>query len=251
MKKIILSVFLFCVLISNAFSQTIINTEALLKEIDSTFAFKLNIDGNVNFGNIEFAQLNNSFSVGKKINNSLLRLSFGHEYISEEKDILANDWAGQIRFNKFYKKNSAFLFLQGQNVRSLKLLHRYLIGTGYRFRIKEKQSDYFDSSFGFFYEDELYEDEIFTNIKKYNYRYSISSFSNFSINEKLTLNTSIYYQINTTDSEDRRLFVEPRLYMDFTTFLIYLNIKYRNHTKPYVDIYKDDTEVTFGIEIDL
>ena len=166
MKKIILSVFLFCFLFSNAFSQTIINTEALLKEIDSTFAFKLNIDGNVNFGNIEFAQLNNSFSVGKKINNSLLRLSFGHEYISEEKDILANDWAGQIRFNKFYKKNSAFLFLQGQNVRSLKLLHRYLIGTGYRFRIKEKQSDYFDSSFGFFYEDELYEDEILTNIKK-------------------------------------------------------------------------------------
>ena len=59
MKKIILSVFLFCFLFSYAFSQTIINTEALLKEIDSTFAFKLNIDGNVNFGNIEFAQLNN------------------------------------------------------------------------------------------------------------------------------------------------------------------------------------------------
>ena len=30
----------------NSFSQAILNTEAMLKEIDSTFAFKLNIDGN-------------------------------------------------------------------------------------------------------------------------------------------------------------------------------------------------------------
>ena len=28
----------------NTFSQAILNTEAMLKEIDSTFAFKLNVD---------------------------------------------------------------------------------------------------------------------------------------------------------------------------------------------------------------
>ena len=238
-------------LISNSFTQTIINTESLLREIDSTFAFKLNIEGNVNFGNIEFAQLNNSLSIGKKINNSLVRLSFGYEYISEEKDVLADDWVGQVRFNKFYKKNSAFLFLQGQNVKSLKLLHRYLIGAGYRIRIKEKQTDYFDFSLGFFYEDELYEGVNLSKIEKYNYRYSLSSFSNFSITEKILLNTSIYYQINTNDLGDARLFIEPRLYFNFTLFPIYLNLKYRYHSKPYVEILKSDTELTFGIEIDL
>ena len=91
MKKLVLSIFSILFLILNSFTQTIINTESLLREIDSTFAFKLNIDGNVNFGNIEFAQLNNSLSIGKKINNSLLRLSC-YEYISEEKDVLADDW---------------------------------------------------------------------------------------------------------------------------------------------------------------
>ena len=251
MKKPIILIFLISFFVTNSFSQTIINTESLLREIDSTFAFKLNIEGNVNFGNIEFAQLNNSLSIGKKINNSLVRLSFGYEYISEEKDVLADDWVGQVRFNKFYKKNSAFLFLQGQNVKSLKLLHRYLIGAGYRIRIKEKQTDYFDFSLGFFYEDELYEGINLSKIEKYNYRYSLSSFSNFSITEKILLNTSIYYQINTNDLGDARLFIEPRLYFNFTSFPIYINLKYRYHSKPYVEILKSDTELTFGIEIDL
>lgn len=251
MKKQVLSIISIFFLISNSSTQTIINTESLLREIDSAFAFKLNIDGNVNFGNIEFAQLNNSLSVGKKINNSLLRASFGYEYISEEKEILADDWVGQIRFNKFYNKNSAFLFLQGQNVKSLKLLHRYLMGGGYRFRIKEKITNYFDFSLGFFYEDELYEENNLSQIEKYNYRYSLSSFSNFSITEKIMLNTSIYCQINTKDLGDARLFIEPRLYFNFSSFPIYLNLKHRYHSKPYVEILKSDTELTFGIEIDL
>ena len=250
MKKQILLLLLISFSFSNSFGQTIINTEALLKEIDSTFAFKLNIEGNVNFGNIEFGQLNNSLSIGKKINNSLLRLSFGYEYISEDKEVLADDWVGQIRLNKFYKKNSAFIFVQGQNVKSLKLIHRYLMGAGYRIRIKEKQTNYFDFSLGLFYEDELYEAENLSQIEKYNYRYSLSSFSNFSITEKILLNTSIYYQINTEDLNDRRLFIEPRLYFDFTSFPIYLNLKYRYHSKPYVEILKSDTELTFGVEID-
>ena len=250
MKKQILLLLLISFSFSNSFGQTIINTEALLKEIDSTFAFKLNIEGNVNFGNIEFGQLNNSLSIGKKINNSLLRLSFGYEYISEDKEVLADDWVGQIRLNKFYKKNSAFIFVQGQNVKSLKLIHRYLMGAVYRIRIKEKQTNYFDFSLGLFYEDELYEAENLSQIEKYNYRYSLSSFSNFSITEKILLNTSIYYQINTEDLNDRRLFIEPRLYFDFTSFPIYLNLKYRYHSKPYVEILKSDTELTFGIEID-
>ena len=250
MKKQILLLLLISFSFSNSFGQTIINTEALLKEIDSTFAFKLNIEGNVNFGNIEFGQLNNSLSIGKKINNSLLRFSFGYEYISEDKEVLADDWVSQIRLNKFYKKNSAFIFVQGQNVKSLKLLHRYLMGAGYRIRIKEKQTNYFDFSLGLFYEDELYEAENLSQIEKYNYRYSLSSFSNFSITEKILLNTSIYYQINTEDLNDRRLFIEPRLYFDFTSFPIYLNLKYRYHSKPYVEILKSDTELTFGIEID-
>ena len=62
------SCFIVCVFFFEiSYSQTIINTEAILKEIDSTFALKLNLEGNANFGNIKFSQLNNSISLGKKI----------------------------------------------------------------------------------------------------------------------------------------------------------------------------------------
>ena len=105
----------------NTFSQAILNTEAMLKEIDSTFAFKLNVDGNMNFGNIELTEIGSSLTLGKKIKNSLVRMSLGYEYISEDKEILSNDWTGQIRYNKFFNKNSVFLFIQGSKIKSLKL----------------------------------------------------------------------------------------------------------------------------------
>ena len=63
MKNFLILTFIFTYSLISA--QTIINTESLMKEIDSTFAVKLNIEGNLNFGNIKLAQLNNSVSVGK------------------------------------------------------------------------------------------------------------------------------------------------------------------------------------------
>ena len=235
----------------NTFSQAILNTEAMLKEIDSTFAFKLNVDGNMNFGNIELTEIGSSLTLGKKIKNSLVRMSLGYEYISEDKEILSNDWTGQIRYNKFFNKNSVFLFVQGSKIKSLKLDHRYLIGGGYRIRVKENKSNYFDVAAGFFYEDELYEKELNSQLSIHNYRYSFSSFSNVLINEKISLNTSVYYQINSKDFKDKRLFINPRLYFDLVSLKIYLNVKYRHHSTPYVDILKSDSEYTFGFEIDL
>ena len=60
MKKRFLILFLtsnFC------FSQTIINTENLLREIDSTLSVKLNVEANFNVGNINLAQVNNSLTL--------------------------------------------------------------------------------------------------------------------------------------------------------------------------------------------
>ena len=64
MKNFLILTFIFTYSLISA--QTIINTESLMKEIDSTFAVKLNIEGNLNFGNIKLAQLNNSVSIGKR-----------------------------------------------------------------------------------------------------------------------------------------------------------------------------------------
>ena len=166
-----------------------------MSKIDSTFVFGIGFDGNMERGNIELTESNLSLQIGKKINNSLFRFVLGHEYESDSQEVLSNDFSGQIRYNYSIVNNSIFSFIQAQNVRSLKMLHRYLIGGGYRFNLYKKNQNYFDLSAGIFYEDELYEEEK-NQIKVYNYKYSFSSFSTFYIDEKLSLNTSIYYQLN-------------------------------------------------------
>ena len=236
---------------SFSFSQTIINTESLLREIDSSFVFKINTEADLNFGNIDLIQLNNALSVGKRFKNNLFRISFGHEYISEEKETISNDWTGQMRLNHFFNDNSLFIFLQGQNVVSLKLNHRYLIGAGYRNRIIKKSTNYLDLSAGGFFENELYNKNLIDQVLINNFRYSFSSFSNIQISKKVNLNTSIYYQLNSKNLKDYRVFFEPRLYFELDKISFYLDLKYRFHSTPYVDILNNDTEFLFGIEIDL
>jgi hypothetical protein len=228
MKKI-LSLFLFLLAANFLYSQTILNTEKLMSKIDSTFVFGIGFDGNMERGNIELTESNLSLQIGKKINNSLFRFVLGHEYESDSQEVLSND------------------FIQAQNVRSLKMLHRYLIGGGYRFNLYKKNQNYFDLSAGIFYEDELYEEEK-NQIKVYNYKYSFSSFSTFYIDEKLSLNTSIYYQLNSSSSKDYRIYIEPRLYFSINKVDLFLTYRNRFHSKPYVDVKRNDSETSVGLE---
>lgn len=149
MKKI-LNIFLLLLASNLLLAQTILNTEKLMSKIDSTFVFGIGLDGNMERGNIELTESNLSLQAGKKINNSLIRFILGHEYESDSQEVLSNDFSGQIRYNYSIKNNSIFAFIQAQNVRSLKMLHRYLIGGGYRFNLFKKikttltyQLDYF------------------------------------------------------------------------------------------------------------
>lgn len=247
MKKI-LNIFLLLLATNLLFAQTILNTEKLMSKIDSTFVFGIGLDGNMERGNIELTESNFSLQAGKKINNSLIRFILGHEYESDSQEVLSNDFSGQIRYNYSIKNNSIFAFIQAQNVRSLKMLHRYLIGGGYRLNLFKKNQNYFDLSAGLFYEDELYEEEK-NQIKVYNYKYSFSSFSTFYINEKLSLNTSIYYQINSSSSKDYRIYVEPRLYFSINKVDLFITYRDRFHSKPYVDVKRNDSETSVGLEI--
>ena len=246
-KCLLISFFVF----NLSLGQTIINTEALLREIDSSFVFKINTEADFNFGNIDLIQLNNTLSLGKRFKKNLFRISFGYEFISEENETISNDWTGQMRLNHFFNDNSIFFFIQGQNVVSLKLNHRYLIGAGYRNRISSNGANYLDLSAGGFFENELYNKNLIDRVSVNNFRYSLSSFSNLKISEKVNLNTSAYYQLNSKNLKDYRLFLEPRLYFQLDKFSFYFDLKYRFHSTPYVDIYRNDTEFLFGVEIDL
>jgi len=248
MKKIYLNFLFYLLTINQLCSQTILNTEKLMSKIDSTFVFGIGFDGNMERGNIELTESNLSLQLGKKTNNSLLRFVLSHEYESDSQEVLSNDFSGQIRYNYSIENNSFFSFIQAQNIRSIKMLHRYLIGFGYRFNVFKKNLNYFDLSAGIFYEDELYEDNQ-NQIKVYNYKYSFSSFSTFFLDKKFSLNTSFYYQFNSSSLKDYRIYVEPRLYFSLNKVDLFITYRNRFHSKPYVDVKRNDAETSVGLEI--
>lgn len=237
--------------LSNINGQSIINTESMMQEIDSTFSFKINSEADLNFGNIDLLQINNSAAIGKRFKMNLLRFSFGHEYISEEGNTISNDWTGQIRLNHFFKQNSVFLFIQGQNVISLKMNYRYLLGAGYRHRFLDKSKSYLDFSAGGFLENELYLKGTNEETRIKNFRYSFSSFSNIQFSEKIHLNTSLYYQLNSENIKDYRLYFEPRLYFELNKINLYFTLRYRYHSSPYIYVLKTDIENVMGVELSL
>ena len=235
----------------NLHSQTIVNTENLMKSVDSTLTVGFGVNGDFKLGNLELYQFNITSQVGKKFDKNLIRLVFNYEYISENNEVLASDYTAQLRYNYSIDNHSVFSFVQSQKSKALNLDYRHLIGGGYRHNIYKKDENYFDFSLGAFYEDELYLKNTTEQVNVSNYRLSLSSFFKVKLSKKSFINTSIYYQINFDNSKDTRLFIEPRWYYDFDKIAVYITTQIRHHTTPYIDIKKTDSELLVGLEFNL
>ena len=248
MKYFKLILLLLFILKSN--SQTILNTEKLLSEVDSTFVTAISFEGDFQSGNIDLVDAGLSIMIGKKVDRSIYRLIIGYQHQSEDNEVLSNDISGQLRYNYTINKNSIFSFFQFQNAKSLLMKHRYLIGLGYRQNIFLKNGQYIDLSYGLFHENELYNNDL-GDVKVNNLRHSISLFFKVDLEENIFLNNSLYLQYNTSDLKDYRSYIEPRIYFEFEKFNMYLSSKNRFHSKPYVDIKRSDNEILVGFEIGL
>lgn len=235
----------------NVESQTIVNTENLMKSVDSTLSVGFGINGDFKFGNLELYQFNITNQIGKKYDKHLLRLLFNYEYISENNEVLASDYTAQFRYNYSLGDHSVFTFVQSQKSKALNLNLRNLIGGGYRHNIYKKDESYFDVSLGAFYEDELYLKDTNDEVNIQNYRLNLSSFFKVKLSKKSFINTSIYYQVNLDNSKDTRLFIEPRWYYEFDKIAVYVTTQIRHHTTPYIDIKKTDSELLVGLEFNL
>ena len=235
----------------NLRSQTIINTENLMKSVDSTLSIGFGVNGDFKFGNLELYQFNITNQIGKKFDRNLIRFLFNYEYISENNEVLASDYTAQLRYNYSLGNHSVFSFIQSQKSRALSLNYRNLIGGGYRHNIYKKNENYFDLSAGVFYENELYLKNTNEELMVENYRVSLSSFFKVRVSKKSFINTSIYYQINMDNTEDTRIFIEPRWYYDFDKIDVYVTTQIRHHTTPYIDIKKTDSELLVGLEFNL
>jgi hypothetical protein len=241
-------IILFCISIN---AQTILNSERVLSKIDSVLVVGASIDGDFSYGNLNLIQTNFNGQIGKKINNSVLRGVFNYAYTSENKEVLSNDWSGQLRLNRIFNSNSIFFFLQGQNVKSLNLKSRYLIGGGYRMNLYKNSSDYFDFSLGIFSENEVYNYND-TSLSVSNFRYSLSFLSSIKVFKKLNFNNTLYCQINTKSFSDFRLYFEPRFnYSLNDNFELFFTVRSKYHSTPYIEIKSSDYQSSFGIEFSL
>jgi hypothetical protein len=250
MKKILVFI-LFFWYSPKLLGQSIVNTESMSVKTDSTFLFTSSLDGNYTTGNIQLTQLNIANQLAYKKGNNLIRLFFNYEYISENNETISSDYTSQLRYSYSFKKSSLYSFVQGQKAVSLSLNSRYLLGLGYRQTIYKKDINYLDVAFGPFYENEMYVTDNEATLHIINYRYSFSSFLNFKLSNKLQNNNVIYYQINSEDFKDYRVYFEPKLVYSFEHFKLYSTLRYRFHSTPYIEIKRTDTQILFGVNYEL
>ena len=232
-------------------AQSIVNTENMSSKLDSTFVLTTSFDGDYTSGNIELIQFNSANQLAFKKDKNLVRLFFNYEYISQDKEVISSDYTSQLRYSYALKNNSLYTFIQAQKAVSLSLNNRFLIGIGYRKSILKKNKNYLDIAFGPFYENEMYLKNSDKEIHVINYRYSFSSFFNFKITNKLENNTVFYYQLNSEDFKDYRIYLEPKIAYSFEHFKIYTTVRYRFHSTPYIAIKKTDSQILFGFSYDL
>ena len=232
-------------------AQTIINTENMMSGLDDSFSYNMNFQGDLNFGNIDLIQFSSAQQISKSVDNNLFRLLLSYDYIKESGTVISSDFTGQFRYNYKIGSNSIFGFIQAQNIKSLRMNHRYISGGGYRHRIMNQEQNYWDFSAGLFFEDELYDNNLSTQQQVYNWRYSLSSFFKYKFSADFFINLSVYYLINTSNIKDYRLFVEPRLYYTFKKFDLFIDWTHRFHSTPYIDIKRTDNSVNVGVEFKL
>ena len=234
-----------------AMGQSIVNTESMSSKLDSTFVLTTSFDGDYTSGNIDLIQFNSANQLAFKKDKNLVRLFFNYEYISQDKEVISSDYTSQLRYSYALKNNSLYTFVQGQKAVSLSLNSRFLLGIGYRKSINKKNKNNLDIAFGPFYENEMYLKNSNEEIHVINYRYSFSSFFNFKITNKLENNTVFYYQLNSEDFKDYRIYLEPKIAYSFEHFKIYTTVRYRFHSTPYIEIKNTDSQILFGFSYDL
>ena len=212
------------------YSQTILNSESLLNHSANKLTTQLNLSVNWESGNENTFATFNQILIGTKNGKQLWRLIVGHDYEDDEGEIVANDWSGQLRLNYYVSaKNSIYSFIQSQNIRVLQMNHRYLLGGGYRHSLYADESQYFDLAAGL-----LYEDEEYPTLQTNKIRFNINGFVRIKIFEKLFLNCVTYFQINTKDTTDIRLFFEPKINFEQDKFSLSIIAQNRYNSMPYL-----------------
>lgn len=230
------------------YSQGIINTESMLNQLSNGFNLSTSLEGDFKSGNVNLNEISSTSQLSFTKSSTLIRLITSYDFIEENNEILSNDFTSHIRINSYNMHGSSFFaFFQFQKAVSISLKRRFLIGTGYRYRLFNKKSNYFDLAPGIFFENEEYYFNKLITVQN-NFRVSLNNFMNFTISDQLSLSSVTYFQISSKNIEDFRLFVEPKLNLSLKKFNFYYRYLFKYHSTPYINIFSKDVNGRFGVE---
>ena len=124
--------------------------------------------------------------------------------------------------------------------------HRYLLGGGYRHSLYANENQYFDLATGLFYENEEYPE-----LQTEKLRFNINGFVRVKLFENLFFNCVTYFQINTNNTSDTRLFVEPKINFEQDKFTLSIVAQNRYNSTPYKLNKKNDLFSQLKLTINL
>ncbi len=241
-----------------AFSQTIIDTEASLKKIDSTFHVFGNFMGDKKTGNFDFGFIKADVTLGSRIKNNLFRLTYSYASNEFNGNLFDKSANFQFRWNKILNEDhSLFFFFQtGQSIRAF-IDERTLVGFGYRHHLYKKDKNYFDLAVGPFYEYEAYPSYSFENVdydvsSQKTTRISFNIFASVKLFENISASTTLYSQWKYNEIGDVRIFgnqyMRFKINKNVSTFVRYV-VRYRSIN--YIKRLKNDTDFMYGLEINI
>ena len=104
-------VYFFLMILSNfCYSQTIINTENMMTDLDENLNYNLSLQGDFNFGNIDLIEFNTAHQFSKSIDRSLIRFLINYEYIEEGCFTCFSTKYVLSRFRNKRRRNSEYNF---------------------------------------------------------------------------------------------------------------------------------------------
>ena len=231
-----------------------VNTESMRKEddgkgFDSTLGFEFGFEKS----DQEVMEIAGEYRIDYFSSNgfhSFLVLNYenGYEKESSEKNTIINKGFGHLRMTKNISSNLHIeLFSQFGFNDFLLMKDRKLYGLGLRYKIIDNNRLNAFIGVGAMKEDEKY------SLKTDNFKSLLRSTNyftwNINLSEKATLNSTAYYQLNTSKPKDHRILYDGNFEFNLNEkFAFIFTLNYRYDNDPHGALGKTYIQVSNGIE---
>lgn len=230
-------------------SQTIVNTETLLAQVDSGWAATFGVGGDLSFGNSRVTDLSTDASFGHTRGQMTYRLAGSWGKLAEDGNVIQENRFVQFRVNRQLGEQGwqAFAFVQTASNSVLLMKERTLMGGGVRKRVADGDGGWFDIGWGPFAEREVYNAEP-VEPEKQLWRSSVTLASEWQMLEGLTWRNTVYVQSALSDLSDTRLFIESAANIALTERISFeFDLIYRHDSQPHGGLEKVDLGSVFGL----